>query len=128
MNKNRFFSISQLATATGLDRRTIAKKLSSLKSYPGPGKSVLYDGHEAFPALFKDTRSSTELEHSIQVQQLRLSTAKAEAAERELSKSRQELVPLDEVANHFIKHNSILRTRLRVIPTATARVLANESN
>jgi len=83
-------SVSQAAAETGIDYRTIKKAARGLKSIPGPKASILYDGHELFPAIYlgKDGRGTAS-------EALRkLSLARTAQIELDMQIKRKERIPL----------------------------------
>jgi transcriptional regulator with XRE-family HTH domain len=102
------FSQSDFHRLTGLDRATIADRLETVASRPGPRNSKLYSLADALPALIAG--------RDVSLDQVKLKTAshREKREEIELRKATQELADRREVRTEFQEIFKALHRRLRV--------------
>lgn len=123
----RYMNMSQLATVTRLDRRTVKDKLVDLKPYKIEKTAHYYDSHRALSILLglgdpnKNNQELQELE-------VRIERAKAEKLETELAKTRGQLVPVEDVCKVVEKEYTYVRSSLVAIPSKRAKELAMETD
>lgn len=116
----RYFSINQLSIATGKDRRTVKDRLSKILPEKKAGKAIIYDGHKAFPALFK----VEDVKEQLLSESLRLEKGRADKIELELAKISGSQVPIEDVAAVVEKEYTRVRAQLISIPNKISRDLA----
>lgn len=112
-----------MADWTGLDRRTIRKRLEQVPSKPGPNRALLFDSRSALPLLYGiGTADDARLDPS--AEKARLDAARADLAEIERDKKRGALVEADEVAEAWGNQIQIAKGRLLSLPPRLAPDLA----
>lgn len=123
----RYLSINQLNELTGIDRRTIKKRLTELPIHAQDGRATLYDAHKALPMLYAgDTAgaSPANITNQLREEELKLERAKREKLEIEIGRLRGELVPIDEVARTVEKEFNFVRSQVRAMPSKLAKPLS----
>jgi hypothetical protein len=119
----RFKTINQLSEQTGIDRRTLKKRLAGLKTQKGTGKGNYYDCHEALQAVFApESRSS--IEKQLQEQALIYESARAEKMKLDVERLRGEVVPIAEVAKEVAKEYTYVRAQVRAISSKIAKPIS----
>lgn len=117
---NQVLSVNALALQIGKDRRTIAAALQGVKS---EGKTS-----QGFPGwTMKTALAALQAGGSGQVERARLDRARAELAELDLRRKREELVEASEVDEMMQRVASTVRMRLLAVPSAVAPVAAFKS-
>ncbi len=104
----RLFSQSELSRLTGLDRTTVADRLDTIASHPGPKNSKLYSLGDALPALIAGRDVSLD-----QVK-LKRETHREKREEMELHKEMQKLADRNEVRTELQEIFKALHRRLAV--------------
>src|SRR5687768_13860861 len=110
----KYWSISALSEETGLDRRTIKKRLALVKpADTTPAGDPLYAGQVAFPALFGVEHKPQNIAES----EARKKEAEASLAELQLARERNQVVEVESVLRvwqniaiairQVIKHSSL---------------------
>lgn len=89
-------SISELATLTGLDRRTVAKRLKEVPAGEGSKGAKLYALADALPVLIAG--ESSEMDEA----KLRKTQADANLRELEFRREQGEVVEVKEVMNYTL--------------------------
>ncbi|MEM7385744.1 MAG: hypothetical protein AAF514_12440 [Verrucomicrobiota bacterium] len=74
---SRQISVSELADLSGMNRRTVRKRISDLESQPGPRNAVLYDSAQALRAVYLDGQkeSSADRRNNAQAENLEFDLA-----------------------------------------------------
>ncbi|HEY0098649.1 MAG TPA: DUF1441 family protein [Pyrinomonadaceae bacterium] len=99
MNKlgEQLYSISQLASLSGLDRATVTKRLADVPFEEGAKNAKTYALDAALPALIAG--ESTEMDAA----KLRKTQAEASMRELDLERERGEVVSTSEVADYTLR-------------------------
>lgn len=119
-------SINQLANLTGIDRRTIGKRLESLPSKPGPNRAKLYSSADALPLLYGIGNSDGARLDPAQ-ERARLDRCRSELAELDLARKRDELLDANDVQGAWLRIVGNAKARLLAIPTRIAGELSDEA-
>jgi phage terminase Nu1 subunit (DNA packaging protein) len=93
-------SINELSELTGVDRRTVKKRLLELPSKPGPKGALLYDPQAALRAvMFPDTPEAPELGDTPPkwVSEAKFAAAQAKREEIKLAIEDGQAIPADQV-------------------------------
>jgi hypothetical protein len=125
-----YFSMSQLATITGLDRRTVKDRLVNVEPHKVLGKAIIYDARQALPVLlgFNDPNETKTTQTELKRQELRFERVRAEKLELELEVLKGLHVPVSEVCKSIEKEYTYVRSTLLSVPSKRAMVLALESD
>jgi phage terminase Nu1 subunit (DNA packaging protein) len=112
-------SISSINELTGVDRRTIKRRLEDLKPIK-EGRAFLYESREALPLLFlsKD-------EYDLSKERARLAFWQANKTELESEVLKGELIPADQVWQQWERMVSNFRAKMLSLPTKTGHLLLN---
>ncbi|MEP6743832.1 MAG: hypothetical protein ABJB61_15150 [bacterium] len=89
------FSQSEFSRLTGLDRATVADRLDTVASHPGPKNSKLYALADALPALIAGR------DVSLDEAKRKLASTKAEREELELFREKKKVVDYIEARTEF---------------------------
>lgn len=119
----RHLTMNHLAELTGMDRRTVKKKLGNLKVHKGDGNGHYYDTLEALPILFS-VESGDSINKQMNEEALRHERAKREKVELQNGKMRGELIPIGEVASVVERQYSVVRATIRTLPSKLAKTLS----
>jgi phage terminase Nu1 subunit (DNA packaging protein) len=120
----RYLSITQISEMCGLDRRTVKKRLASLKVHLVEGKSHLYDMFEANSMLYgTSTSDHGDTLAQMSREELRLETAKADKVELEVGRMKSELVSIEEVATVVEREYGAVRAGILSMPSKVAQDL-----
>jgi hypothetical protein len=111
-------NISQLIELTGLNDRTVRKRLKTLNPVREDGRAKFYDTKEALTLLYPTVAAELQREN------LLFERAKRKKAEIEVAKLSGELIPIAVIAREVSKEYSIVRTQVRSLPTKLAKALA----
>ncbi|MGE3682053.1 MAG: hypothetical protein AB7G93_10030 [Bdellovibrionales bacterium] len=114
-------SISQLIEFTGLNYKTIRKRLKPLTPVREDGRAKFYDTKGALPLLFP--QNTTEMNH----ERLRLARAKADREEFELAIKRGDYWDAEGTLEDVGRQFTAVRARLLAIPNKAALLLARET-
>jgi hypothetical protein len=123
----RYLSISQLSEVTGIDRRTVKKRLANVELHEVDGRAHRYDAHAVLPILYGEV-SSENIDQRLVEEQLKYETARAEKIRIEVDKLRGQLVAVEEVARVVEKEYTAVRQGMLSIPTSLAMSLAIETD
>jgi hypothetical protein len=107
-------SLADLERLTGLDRRTLRKRLAGLEPAGGDGRTLLFDSRTALARVYLGDSLDLTRERA------RLAAAQAEAQERENAVERGELVDAAEVETWLLRLLSAVVQRLRALPSKAA--------
>lgn len=118
MSIPKILSISKLSEITGIDRRTISKRLEELEPVEETSRSKMYNVQEALPFIY----TSGGLREA---EQLRYETARADKMELEVAKRRGELVEIDKVVKVYEQRLIAVRAGIIALPNKQAAVLAS---
>lgn len=116
---NLLYSVSGLSVLTGVDRRTIDKRLSSLDPESGPANGKYYDTRKALPLIF-GLESDSAIDKKMVREQLKYETQRAERARIEVERLKGNLVPIEDVAKIVDREYSAVRAHLIAIPSKIA--------
>lgn len=119
----RYLTMNQMSEITGIDRRTVKKRVAHLKVHKGAGKGHYYDAHEALPALYHG-EGGGNIDQKLQAEQLKYDAARAELKQLEVAKLRGQVVPVEDVAKVVEKEYSFVRQQIRALPSKLAMPLA----
>jgi phage terminase Nu1 subunit (DNA packaging protein) len=120
----RYLSITQISEMCGLDRRTIKKRLASIKVHMKEGKAHLYDMFEANSMLYgTSTLDDTNVIAQMSREELRLQIAKADEKEMHVGQLRAELVSIEDVASTVEREYGAVRAGLLSIPSKVSQDL-----
>lgn len=108
-------SLSALATLSGRDRRTVAKKLANIAPVSKSGKIKLYNPPEALSAIFIGGEDGEKLDLSYQ--SARHKKAQADKTEMEVSVLRGTLISGETVRAEWADLVSAFRAKLLAMPT-----------
>lgn len=106
-------SISHYSEATGIDRRTIKKRLSNLEGQPGDKNAILYESIQALPLLYKtidDGKLSAKKEHTL------LTRARRKKVRVERTMLEGGLVPASVVVAFCRDMRTVVRKKLLSLP------------
>ena len=112
-------SISAISDLSGVDRRTIKKRLEDLKPIK-KGSSHLYETREALPLIFL-----SDDEYDLSKERARLAHHQANITQLESQVLKGELNPADEVLSQWEKMVSGFRAKMLAMPTKTSHLLVN---
>jgi len=104
------FTVSGWATITGMDHRTIARRIGDANLQSGP------DGLYSGPDLFDAMTAKGDIEES----RARKMKAEAELAEMERDRMKGDLYDADQIRESHIKTVSIIAKRIEVLPQVWA--------
>lgn len=112
-------SVSAISDLTGVDRRTIKKRLEDLK--PIKEKTAhLYETREALPLIFL-----SDDEYDLSKERARLAHHQANKTELESKVLKGDLIPANEVLARWEKMVSGFRAKILAMPTKTSHLLVN---
>lgn len=115
------FSINRLSDVTGVDRRTIKKRLADVAANP----DGTYDGRDAFKAIFEAASKQTE---AIELSEARLSAANAEIAEVKAAKISERAFDVVAIEAAWSEIILAAKTKFSIVPTkAESRYVAGMS-
>lgn len=111
-------SLSDLATLTRHDRRTIRKALAGVGPAKQDGRTIWYSAPIALAAIYADGGGLDPA-----AEKARLDAARADLAEQELRKRRGELLDAEDVRSTWSRRTLTWKERLRSLPAhATVHV------
>lgn len=119
-------SISQLATMTGMDRRTVTARLRSLEGDNQGKAGIFFDTAEALPAIYGTGSTGEQLDP--RTERAKLDHAKRVHQELVNAERRQELISLESVYRVIDGAVTACREGLQGIPGRFASILAAESD
>ena len=114
-------SISQLATATGRDRRTIVKALAGLEPSSKRGRAKVYKAQAALEHIYLGQERL-----SLADEQARLASERADAEYLKNAQLRGNLISPDSTDRALIALATVVSSRLQSLGTRTAPALAAE--
>ena len=106
-------SINEIATWTGLDRRTIGRRLESLTPESGPNRSRLYETRQALPLLYGQGEERLDPGQEL----ARLNAARRRQIDMQNERTAGLLIPKDEVAAAWAENVAIAKGRLLSLPS-----------
>jgi len=109
------WTVSGLSVELGVDRRTIAKRLSGVTPVRTEGKSNYYLMADVVRAIYADQDAG-----SLEAERTRLTKAQADKTELEVETMRKNLLPADEVLKAWQQMIGAFRARCLGIPTRAA--------
>ena len=112
-------TISQLSDWTGLDRRTVKRRLEGLPFDDGGRAGHHYESRDALKRLYLGEITTDETLDP-QQERAQLDAARRRLAELEYQRRRGELIESDVVENHWVKMASNCRSRLLTLPSRLA--------
>ena len=124
-------SINKLAELTGIDRRTIKKRLEGLLPKKR-GRAYQYDSTQALPAIYSNaaraaqgprTKDPNTAKLNYEAEKARLAKEKADAQELKNAETRRELVPVAEVAQAWGRIVTGIRNQFLALPNRLAQIL-----
>lgn len=125
-------SISQLASITGLDRRTVSQRLEKVDHTGGEkrGQAMTYDTKLALPAIYlSDLANEGESKLlDAKLERARLDRAKRHLAETALHEKKGMLIPAETVQNYWGSMVGNCRARLLALPSKLAQRVAGVSD
>ena len=112
----RILSINQIADLTGVDRRTVKKRLQGIEPTEDCGKGgIFYDLRVVLPKVYASDEMQQGDSVSLEQARIRESIAKAEKTEIEVETMRKERTPieggikiLDQIVSEFLDELSLL--------------------
>jgi phage terminase Nu1 subunit (DNA packaging protein) len=107
-------SVSQLATVTGFDRRTVRQRLAGLEPVEQTGRELRYESRAALAQLYVGDTLELNRERA------RLAAAQAERVEMQNGVERGELVPAADVERFTVGLLSACIQRLDALPAKIA--------
>jgi len=123
----RYKSVNQISEMTGIDRRTIKKKIADIPIHSKAGRAELYDMFTVAPRLFaSETPESTD--KKLKAEQLRYEQARADKMQIEVEQKRGQLVAIHQVAEFITRQFGNVRSRILSIPSRCAKDLSIESD
>ncbi|MCP3850112.1 MAG: hypothetical protein GY694_07755 [Gammaproteobacteria bacterium] len=114
------YSISALNELTGIDRRTIKKRLENLTPVID-GSSHKYETKQALPLLY----GVDDGEYDLTEERARLAHHQANKTSLEEQVLKGDLIPAEEVLSKWEKMVSNFRAKMLAIPTKTSHLLIN---
>lgn len=108
-------SRADLEHLTGLDRRTLRKRLAGLAPVGGDRRTVLFEARAALERIYLGGETL-----DLSRERARLAAAQAERVETENAVARRELVPAAEVESFMVSVFSGVQTRLLGVPSKAA--------
>lgn len=108
-------SVNELSLLSGVDRRTIAKRLSGLTPEQGPGKARLFPSDIALRAIFTAGNGL-----DLQQEQAALARERRRALELENGRREKTLLPADEVSEVWSHQVGIAKGRFLALPVRLA--------
>lgn len=105
-------SLSDLATLTRRDRRTIRKALAGVAPAKRDGKTIWYSAPVALDAIYTGTALDPQRERA------RLDAARADLAELQAATRRGELLEVRDVRDTWSRRVLAWKERLRALPAA----------
>ena len=114
-------SLNGLGELTGIDRRTIKRKISHLK-YEKDGRSHFYNSEEALPVIY--SRDSGI--YNTDQERARLTHHQANIAALDEKIKEKTLIPAEVVADRWQQIFANIRARLLSLPSSMAATCANQ--
>ncbi|EIC23277.1 DUF1441 family protein [Thiorhodovibrio frisius] len=119
-------SINQLSEWTGLDRRTVKRRLADLPHKPGPNRAHEYESAVALRLIFGSGNPDGDRLDG-QQEKARLDKVRADIAEVELERKRGDLIDVDAVTQTWERLVSVAKGRFMALPTRLSYDLAGLS-
>lgn len=124
INFDRMLTVNGFAQLTGLDRRTIEKRLVSLAPILGPNRGHYYDPTKALPFIY-EVNDVHNMDKQLKKENIKLEKYRAEKAKLEVEQLKRELVPIEEVAQVVEREYTAVRAHLLAIPSKMAIELSS---
>jgi phage terminase Nu1 subunit (DNA packaging protein) len=109
-------SITTLSSLTGLDRRTITKRLAGLDFEDSGNVGHFYDSAAALRRIFMGEPNISGESLDPQQERAALDAARRRLAELDYQKRTGELIPVDVVQEHWIRMAGACRSKLLTLP------------
>ncbi|MCP4545937.1 MAG: DUF1441 family protein [bacterium] len=114
------WTISALSVELKMDRRTLARRLESVKPVSMKGRAHLYLMTDVFEVLLPKEQTSDEV-LDLDKESARLRKAQADRAEIDLAEKRRELIPAEEAGSAWSALIGNARSQLLTLPERVAR-------
>ena len=124
----RQLSMTQLHELTGIDRRTVKKRLDKIEPITGPRGAMLYDPVVALPLLYNGGDNPEDDAKALLDAQLRYEEARADKMRLEADKMAGLQVAIEDVAKAVEKEYTYVRATLYAMPSKLAKGLALEED
>lgn len=126
-------TINELEVLTGFTRKTISERLkqANVERIPIDGSTNEYRIQDALKAVYARTKRVVQADQSssdLDSEKLKLTAAKREMAELELSKKRQEVVSINDVLDAVADEYMLLRTELSSLHRSLAMELSRTND
>lgn len=112
----KLWSISALSEETGLDRRTVKKRLTHVEPAKQDDKGAVYHGRDAFPALFGASGADVS---TIDESEARLKAAQADIEELKRDKLREESIEIESAYRLWEGICGAVRQKMDALPAKT---------
>ena len=109
----REITVNAISVLTGIERRTVAKRLAAVPALRVIGRSKQFDSAVAFAVVY-DEKDNTHKEKA------RLDRLRADAVEEQLKRSAGQLIHVDDLTAAWTRIATEIKTRLLAIPTKAA--------
>lgn len=119
-----FLNVNQLSKLTGVDRRTIDRRLKGLAPQKNGNRVKLYDAKIALKKILNPGGSGLDLTQ----EKARLSKLQADKVQLEVSKLRGELIEVKQVKEQAFNSGRRVRDRILNIPSRISHELAAETD
>lgn len=120
----RYMTIYMMSDLTGIDRRTIKKRIEGLVGQKGAKNGFYYDMHEALPLIYHPQGTKLDINRSMANESLLHERAKRERMELDVKRIRGEYISIEEVCKSVEKEYSFVRSQLRALPSKLAKPLS----
>ena len=125
----RQLSMTQLEDLTGIDRRTVKKRLVKIEPIKGPRGALMYDTHVVLPILMSRSEDDPdEANRALAEATLKYEEARADKMRMEADRMAGTLVAVEDVGREVAKEYTYLRATLYGIPNKIDRALALEDD
>lgn len=124
MSSSRYLTMNQLYELTGVDRRTIKKRLEGLNFQKNSGKGHYYDAHEALPRIYQTFDNKHTTERAMAEESLLLERARREKVEIEVKRAKGEYIPIEDVVRDVEQEYNFIRNKLKSLGARLAQRLS----
>jgi phage terminase Nu1 subunit (DNA packaging protein) len=108
-------SVNKIAALTGLDRRTVSRRLEHLTPKPGPNRALLYESRDALPAVYGTGGEGETL--NPQLERAALDKARRLDLEQRMAEREGQLLPAELVLELGSRLVAAARSRMLAIPS-----------
>lgn len=122
-------SLNKLAELTGIDRRTVKKRLDGLAPRK-VGRAYNYDSAQALSAIYAhafnaggSTQGTEKQDIDYNVERARLAKEKADGQALQNAKERGELIPVDQISQAWGRIATGIRNQFLALPNRLAQML-----